>query len=303
KILIYALCEHLENAGVHSGDATLVLPAQKLYIETIRQIRRIATNIAEALQITGPFNIQFLAYHNKVKVIECNLRASRSFPFCSKVLQENMIEYATKAILRLHPPRCEKSSLDLDYVAVKAAQFSFSRLKGADPVLGVEMASTGEVACFGDNIHDAFLKAFISTGFKVPQRSILLSTGPLESKVEFLESAKKLQQLGYHLYASKGTAAFLIENGVVAEPLHWPLEGQKPNILDYLQKGNIDLVVNIPKNNQKEELTNGYIIRRMAVDLEIPLITDIKIARQMADALEYIQKNSLEIKAWDEYKA
>ncbi len=301
KIILYALCEHLENAGVHSGDATLVLPAQKLYIETIRQIKRIATGIANALQITGPFNIQFLAYHNKVRVIECNLRASRSFPFCSKVLKENMIDYATKAILGKRPSPSRKSLLDIDYVGVKSAQFSFSRLKGADPVLGVEMASTGEVAGIGVDINDAFLKAIISTGFKVPKTGILLSTGPIESKVEFLESAKKLQELGYKLYASKGTAAFLIEHGVAAEPLHWPLEELKPNILDYLQEGKIDLVVNIPKNNQKEELKNDYLIRRRAIDLEIPVITDIKIARQMADALEYAQKNSLEIKAWDEY--
>ncbi|MEW5896226.1 MAG: carbamoyl-phosphate synthase (glutamine-hydrolyzing) large subunit [Nanoarchaeota archaeon] len=301
EIIIYALSEHIENAGVHSGDATLMLPAQKLYLETARRIKKIARQIAEALQITGPFNIQFLAYKNKVKVIECNLRASRSFPFCSKVFKQNLIEYAAYAILGKEVKKVDKSSLDLDYVGVKAAQFSFSRLKGADPVLGVEMSSTGEVACFSSELNDAFLKAFLSIGFKIPKKNILLSTGPVEKKAEFLESAKKLKRLGYTLFASEGTANFLKNNNVEGELLHWPLEDKKPNIRDYLKDGKIDLVINIPKNNLKEELRNDYLIRRIAVDFNIPLITDIKIARQMAEALEYCREHGFEIKSWEEY--
>ena len=301
KMILCAISEHIENAGVHSGDATVVLPAQKLYIETIRQMKKIAQQIAKALDITGPFNIQFLAHENKVKVIECNLRASRSFPFCSKVLKRNMIEDAMAAILGKETPITESTILDLEYIGVKAAQFSFSRLKGADPLLGVEMASTGEVACLGSDLYDAFLKAFLSTGFKLPQKSILLSTGPLTSKVEFLESAHKLQKMGYHLYATEGTNRFLTENGISTTLLHWPLVQSQPNVLEHLQKKKIDLVINIPKNNQLEELTNDRIIRRTAVDFGISLITDVKIARTMVDALQYKQNNPFEIKSWDEY--
>jgi len=301
EIIIYAISEHVENAGVHSGDATMMLPAQRLYIETIRQVKRIAKKIAHSLQITGPFNIQFLAHNNQVQVIECNLRASRSFPFCSKVFKHNFIDLATRAMLNGSALKVERSSLDLDYVGVKAAQFSYSRLKGADPVLGVEMASTGEVACLGSDAHDAFLKAFISAGFKIPKQNILLSTGSITDKAEFLESARKLQQLGYTLYASEGTAKFLIENSLPVQLLFWPLDERKPNILDYLKENKIDLVVNIPKNNKREELTNGYLIRRTAVDFEVPLITDIKIAKQMVEALEFYRQYGLEIKAWDEY--
>ena len=301
EILIYAISEHIENAGVHSGDATMMLPAQRLYVQTIRRIKMIAREIAKSLFITGPFNIQFLAYKNKVKVIECNLRSSRSFPFCSKVFKQNFIDYATRAILNAPVKKVEKSALDLDYVGVKAAQFSFSRLKGTDPVLGVEMASTGEVACLGSEVEDAFLKAFISVGFKIPEKNILLSTGPVESKVEFLESAKKLQELGYNLFASAGTAAFLINNGVPVQSLYWPLDKRQPNMLDYIQERKVDLVINIPKNNITEELTNGYLIRRAAIDFEVPLITDIKIARQAVDSLEYHREHGFEIKAWKEY--
>jgi carbamoyl-phosphate synthase large subunit len=300
EILIYAISEHIENAGIHSGDATMMLPAQRLYIETIRKIKKIARKIAEALQITGPFNIQFLAYHNKVRVIECNLRASRSFPFCSKVFKHNFIDYATRAILGAPVSKVEKSSLDLEYVGVKAAQFSFSRLKGADPVLGVEMASTGEVACLGTELNDAFMKALISSGMVLPAKNILLSTGPVESKAEFLESARSLYDLGYKLFASPGTAAFLITSGVPVQALRWPLE-QQPNMLDKLKEGKMDLVINIPKNNQQEELTNGYLIRRTAIDFDIPLITDIKIARQFVDALVDYKIHGLEVKAWNEY--
>lgn len=302
EILIHAITEHIENAGVHSGDATMILPAQKIYISTVRKIRRIATRIAHSLEITGPFNIQFLAYKNEVKVIECNLRASRSFPFCSKIMKKNMIDYATRAILGVEVKKEEFSFLDLDYVGVKAAQFSFSRLKGTDPVLGVEMASTGEVACLGSELNDSFLKAFISVGFKIPEKNILLSTGPLESKVKFLESAKKLEELGYHLFATGGTAKFLQENDVEVELLHWPLEKErKPNVLDYLKEKKIDLVVNIPKSNLREELENDYLIRRTAVDFGISLITDIKIARQMIKSLQHYRQYGFEIKAWGEY--
>jgi carbamoyl-phosphate synthase large subunit len=301
EILIYALSEHIENAGVHSGDATMMLPAQKLYIETIRRIKDITKKISKALNITGPFNMQFLAYKNKVQVIECNLRASRSFPFCSKVFKKNLIDYAVKAILGKNVEKVEKSSLDLDYVGVKAAQFSFPRLKGVDPVLGVEMSSTGEVGCFGTELNDAFLKSFVSVGVKVPKKSILLSTGPIESKVEFLESAEKLKKLGYKLYASEGTGKFLGDHNVDVEVLHWPLDDKKPNIMDYLKEGKIDFVINIPKNNFEEELKNDYMIRRTAVDFGVSLITDVKIAQRMVSALKYLNENEIELKAWEEY--
>jgi carbamoyl-phosphate synthase large subunit len=301
EILIYAISEHIENAGVHSGDATMMLPAQRLYIETMRRVKRIVRNIVEAFRITGPFNIQFLAYKNHVKVIECNLRASRSFPFSSKVFKHNFIDIATRAILGKDVKKVERSSLDLDYVGVKAAQFSYSRLKGTDPVLGVEMASTGEVACLGSELNDAFLKALISTGFKIPDKNILLSTGPIESKAEFLDSARMLERMGFNLFASKGTARFLIDNNISVKLLHWPLEKEEPNMLDYIKERKVDLVINVPKNNLTDELTNGYLIRRTAVDFSVPLITDIKIAKQMVAALEYLRENELEIKAWEEY--
>lgn len=301
EIIISAIGEHIEDAGVHSGDATMALPAQRLYIETIRRVKRIASMIAKSLDITGPFNIQFLAYKNKVKVIECNLRASRSFPFCSKVFKQNMIDLATKAILGAPVKKVETSLLDIDYVGVKAAQFSFSRLRQVDPVGGVEMASTGEVSCMGPELEEAFLKAFISVGFKIPEKNILLSTGPVESKAEFLKSARKLQKLGYSLFASAGTAVFLRDNNVKVTLLHWPSENKKPNIIDYLKNKKIHLVINIPKNNLKEELQNDYLIRRTAADFEIPLITNINIAKQMADSIEYYKKNGFEIKPWKEY--
>ncbi len=300
-IVLYAISEHIENAGVHSGDATMVLPAQKLYVETIRKIKKIAKNIAAALQITGPFNIQFLAYQNRVKVIECNLRASRSFPFCSKVFKQNFIDYATRAMLGEHVPRLERSLFDFEHVGVKAAQFSFSRLKGADPSLGVEMASTGEVACLGSDPGDALLKALLSTGFRLPQKSVLLSTGPIESKVEFLPSAMKLSVLGYRLYASKGTAHFLQDHGVDVLPLEWPLDKAQPNILDHIKEGSIEMIINIPKSNTHEELTNGYLIRRAAIDFNVPLLTDINVAKQFVNALAHYRNHGFEIKAWNEY--
>jgi len=301
RILIYAITEHVENAGIHSGDATLMLPAQRLYIETTRKVKKTARMIAEALNITGPFNIQFLARENNIKVIECNLRASRSFPFCSKIFKQNMIDIATRAILGEDVKPVEKSSLDLDYVGVKAAQFSFSRLKGADPILGVEMASTGEVACIGHEINEAFLKAFISVGFKMPKKGILLSTGPMESKVKLLPKVIKLKEMGYELYATPGSAEFLRNNGVDTTALHWPFDKKDPNVNDHILDKKIDLVINIPKDNSKQELENDYMVRRMAVDFEIPLITNLQIAMQMIDAMEYYKDEKLEISSWDEY--
>jgi len=302
RILYHAITEHIENAGVHSGDATVVLPAQRLYIETIRQIRRITEKIAEALEITGPFNIQFIAQHNRIKVIECNLRASRSFPFCSKVSRVNMIEMATKAILDVDTGETASSALDLPWVGVKAAQFSFSRLHGADPILGVEMASTGEVGCIGTDLDDAFMKALLSVGYRIPKKNILLSTGPLENKLEFLDSARKLAGMGFSLFATGGTAKFLASNEVPCSRLHWPLEKKEPNIATMLRNREFDLVINIPKNNKERELRNDYIIRRSAIDFNIPLFTNIKVAKQFIDALETQRLKGFEIKSWEEYR-
>jgi carbamoyl-phosphate synthase large subunit len=310
EIIFHAITEHIENAGVHSGDATVVLPAQRLYIETIRKIRRISEQIAEALDITGPFNIQFLAQRNRVRVIECNLRASRSFPFCSKVSRVNMIEMAVKAMLDEPVERATGSALDLEWVGVKAAQFSFSRLHGADPVSGVEMASTGEVGCIGTDLSDAFLKALLSVGYRIPKKRILLSTGPIEDKLDFLDSARKLVQMGYELFGSRGTAKFIAANGVPITALNWPLESREPNIAGFIKRREVDMIINIPKNNRETELKNDYIIRRMAVDFDIPLFTNIKVAREFIDALADARSGgntamgsaALEIKAWEEYR-
>jgi carbamoyl-phosphate synthase large subunit len=307
EILFHAITEHVENAGIHSGDATVVLPAQRLYIETIRKIRKISSQIAQALDITGPFNIQFLAQRNRVRVIECNLRASRSFPFCSKVSRINMIEMAVKAMLDETIQKSLTSALELEWVGVKAAQFSFSRLHGADPVSGVEMASTGEVACIGTDLSEAFLKALLSVGYRIPKKRILLSTGPMEDKLDFLDSARKLVAMDYELYASRGTAKFLNSNGVPSRPLNWPLESKEPNIAGFIKRREIDMIINVPKNNRETELKNDYLIRRMAIDFDIPLFTNIKAARQFIDALaEYREmgraESALEIKAWEEYR-
>ncbi|MDR2404386.1 MAG: carbamoyl-phosphate synthase (glutamine-hydrolyzing) large subunit [Spirochaetaceae bacterium] len=302
EILFHAITEHIENAGVHSGDATVVLPAQRLYIETIRKTRRIAEQIADALDITGPFNIQFLAQRNRVRVIECNLRASRSFPFCSKVSRVNMIELSVRAMLDEPVQRTAASALDLPWVGVKAAQFSFSRLHGADPVSGVEMASTGEVGCIGTDLSDAFLKALLSVGYRIPQKRILLSTGTIEEKLDFLDSARRLVEMGYELFASRGTAKFLSANGVPVITLNWPLEFREPNIAGFIRRREIDMIINIPKNNRETELKNDYLIRRMAVDFDIPLFTNIKVAREFIDALVYRREKGMEIRAWEEYR-
>jgi len=298
----YAISEHVENAGVHSGDATMILPPQRTYLETMRRIKVITKKIAKALNITGPFNIQFIAKDNDVKVIECNLRASRSFPFVSKVFKINFIEIATKIIMNRHVPKIDRSSFDLDYVGVKAPQFSFMRLKGSDPRLGVEMTSTGEVACLGDDFNEAFLKSLLSVGFKLPDKTILLSTGPIDSKAEFLQSTITLQKLGFKFYATKGTADFMRKNGLKVRVLYWPLEKKEPNTLSYIINGKIDLVVNIPKNIEKEELDNDYLIRRTAVDFNTPLITNLQLAKRFVEAISSTKLEDLQVKSWDEYK-
>lgn len=302
ELVCWAVSEHVENAGVHSGDATLVLPPQRTYLETMRQIRKVTSRISEALSINGPLNIQFLAINNQVMVIECNLRASRSFPFVSKVLKRNFIDVATRVIMGRPLIDEEKSYLDLDYVGVKAPQFSFSRLEGADPTLGVEMASTGEVACLGKDFEEAFLKALISVGFKFPLKSILLSTGPIESKAAFLTGAHMLADLGIKFFATKGTAEFLEKEGLKTDSVFWPLENKKPNALDIIKNREIDLVINIPKDFQKEELTNDYIIRRTAVDFGIPLITNLQLAQRMAESLSRHNVDKLQVQSWRMYK-
>ena len=298
----YAILEHVENAGVHSGDATMVLPPQRTYLETTRRAKIIAQKIAKSLKITGPFNIQFIAKGNEVRVIECNLRASRSLPFVSKVLKTNFVEIATRVIMGRRAPRVVRSSLDLDYVGVKAPMFSFTRLKGSDPVLGVEMASTGEAACLGDDFKEAFLKSLMAVGFKLPRRSILLSTGPVESKAELLPATRSLARMGFKLYATEGTADFLRGNGLEATVLRWPLEAEEPNALTYIAQRKVDMVINIPKNVEKEELDNDYLIRRKAVDFGVPLITNVQIAKRFVEAMTETQLSDLKVKSWDEYR-
>lgn len=300
-LFCYAISEHVENAGVHSGDATIVLPPQRTYLETMRRVKIITKQIARALEITGPFNIQFIAKDNDVKVIECNLRASRSFPFVSKVLKINFIDIATKLMMGERVNKIDKSSFDLDFVGVKASQFSFTRLKGSDPVLGVEMSSTGEVACLGDDFNEAFLKSCYSTGFREPKKAVLLSTGSLKDKAEFLDEARVLYNTGIKLYATQGTADFLRANGMDTEVLYWPFDNMEPNILTYLSEGKIDLVINIPKNTDKLELENDYVIRRKAVDLNIPLITNTQFAKRFVKALTRYSSENFTVKSWDEY--
>ncbi len=302
EIIAYAISEHVEFAGVHSGDATIVFPPQKLYIETIRRIKKIARKIARGLEITGPFNMQFLAKDNDIKVIECNLRASRSFPFVSKVMKLNLIEIATKVMLGIPVKKPDKSLFELDYVGVKAPQFSFSRLLNADPVLGVDMASTGEVACIGENYYEAVLKSMLSVGYKMPVKNILISSGPSRSKVELLKSAKMLQERGYNLFATEGTSRFFADNGIKNTLLHWPdEEDRQPNTIEYIRKKKIDLVINIPKNYTKRELKNGYKIRRNAVDFNIPLITNARVASAFIYGICKYRIEDIEIKSWDQY--
>lgn len=302
KIVCSAISEHVENAGVHSGDSVLVLPPQRTYLETIRQIKKISTSIAAALEINGPFNIQFLAKDNKVHVIECNLRASRSFPFISKTLKNNFISVATKVIIGKKVNAVEDTSFNLDYVGVKAPQFSFTRLEGADPTTGVEMASTGEVGCLGYDFNEAFLKALISVGFNFPIKSLLISSGTIESKAELLDACRRFIKLDIKLYATVGTAKFLKTHNIPVEMLHFPLTGGTPNANEFIKSGKIDLVINLPKNFQEEELTNDYIIRRTAVDYKIPLITNRQIAMRLSEALSEIDLENLPIVSWNEYE-
>ncbi|MCM1450111.1 MAG: carbamoyl-phosphate synthase (glutamine-hydrolyzing) large subunit [Clostridiales bacterium] len=301
-IKAYAISEHIEFAGVHSGDATIQFPPQKLYVETMRRIKKVSSQIAKALHISGPFNIQYLAKDNDIKVIECNLRASRSFPFVSKVLKINFIDLATKIMLGLPVERPAKSAFDLDYVGIKASQFSFSRLQGADPVLGVDMSSTGEVGCIGDDTSEAVLKAMLSVGYKIPKRSVLLSTGTAKQKTDMLDAAHRLHNQGFTIYATGGTHQFLNDNGIPSIRVYWPSQPENhPQAIELLHEHQIDLVVNIPKNLTSTELSNGYKIRRAAIDLNIPLITNARLASAFIRAFTTLSTDDIAIKAWNEY--
>ncbi|MEX0987113.1 MAG: carbamoyl-phosphate synthase (glutamine-hydrolyzing) large subunit [Bacteroidales bacterium] len=301
ELFSYAISEHVEFAGVHSGDATMVFPPQKIYFETVRRIKKIARQLAEALEISGPFNMQFLAKDNDIKVIECNLRASRSMPFVSKVLKINLIDQATRVMLQLPVEKPHKSIFDLEHIGCKAPQFSFSRLKQADPVLGVDMSSTGEVGCIGDNYYEAILKAMLSVGYTIPKKNILLSTGPMRSKVELVNSCRMLIERGYNLYATHGTHEFMNLNGIESIDLSWPDEETKPNVLDHIAGGQIDLVINIPKNLTSHELSNDYTIRRSAVDFNVPLITNARLASAFIYAICKMELDDISIKSWGEY--
>lgn len=301
EIIAYAISEHVEFAGVHSGDATIVFPAQKIYFETARRIKRIARKITRELNISGPFNIQFLAKDNDIKVIECNLRASRSMPFVSKVLKINLIELATKVMIGVPVEKPNKSAFDLDYVGVKAPQFSFSRLAKADPVLGVDMSSTGEVGCIGDGFYEAILKAMFSVGYRIPKKSILLSTGPARSKVELLNSARALREKGHKLYATRGTQLFLKNAGIESYIAYWPDENRSPNTIELIRNREVDLVINIPKNLSASELNNDYFIRRSAVDYNVPLLTNARLASAFILAFCRLGEDNLAVRSWDEY--
>jgi len=304
EIVEYAISEHIEFAGVHSGDATLVFPAQHIYFATARQIKKISRKIAKELNISGPFNIQFLAKNNDVKVIECNLRASRSFPFVSKVLKRNFIETATRIMLDAPYVRPDKLAFDIDWIGVKASQFSFARLQNADPVLGVDMSSTGEVGCLGDDFDEALLNALIATGYKIPKQSVLFSSGATKSKVDLLDASQMLHQKGYNIYATAGTAAFLNSHGITTTPVFWPDErpNAENNVMKMIAEHKFDLIVNIPKNHTKRELTNGYRIRRGAIDHNIPLITNARLTKAFIEAFCHMNQNEIQIKSWQEYK-
>lgn len=304
EIVEYAISEHVEFAGVHSGDATLVFPAQKIYFETARRIKKVCKKIAKELNISGPFNIQFLARNNEIKVIECNLRASRSFPFVSKVLKRNFIDTATRVMLGAPYEKPDHSAFDIDWIGVKAPQFSFSRLHKADPVLGVDMASTGEVGCLGDDFSEALLNAMIATGFEIPKKSVMFSSGAMKSKVDLLEASRMLYDKGYKLYGSTGTAAFLNAHGIQTSPVYWPDENPEAesNVLRLIADHKFDLIVNIPKNLSKREITNGYKIRRAAIDHNIPLITNARLASAYIHAFCEMDLEDIQIKSWKEYK-
>jgi carbamoyl-phosphate synthase large subunit len=301
EVVEYAISEHVEYAGVHSGDATMVFPAQNIYFSTIRQIKKISRKIAKELNISGPFNIQFLAKNREVKVIECNLRASRSFPFVSKILKRNFIETATKIMLDAPYQRPDRSEFDIDRIGVKASQFSFARLQNADPVLGVDMSSTGEVGCLGDDLNEALLNALIATGYRLPKKNILISSGAVKGKVALLEPARELVKNGYNIFATAGTAKFFKENGVAATPVAWPDEDAENNVMNMIQAHQLDLIINVPKNHSNRELTNGYRIRRGAIDHNIPLMTNVRLAKAFIEAFCALSLDDVKIKSWQEY--
>jgi carbamoyl-phosphate synthase large subunit len=301
EMVAYAMSEHIEFAGVHSGDATMVFPPQKIYFETVRRIKRAARKIAKELNISGPFNMQFLAKDNDIKVIECNLRASRSFPFVSKVLKSNLIELATNVMLGLPYQTPEKSIFEIDHIGIKASQFSFSRLAKADPILGVDMSSTGEVGCIGDSYYDAVLKAMLSVGYRIPKGNVMVSSGPIRDKVEMLNSCRMMIEKGLNLFTTKGTHDFLAANGIPSTMLHWPDEEKTPNVLDYIKNKQFDLVINIPKDLTQGELANDYTIRRSAIDYNIPLVTNARLASAFIYAFTKLDVNKLSIKSWNEY--
>ena len=301
EIVEYAISEHIEYAGVHSGDATMVFPAQHIYFSTIRQIKKISRKIASELNISGPFNIQFLAKNREVKVIECNLRASRSFPFVSKILKRNFIETATKIMLDAPYVKADKSEFDIDRIGVKASQFSFARLQNADPVLGVDMSSTGEVGCLGDDLHEAMLNALIATGYRLPEKNILISSGGAKGKVALLEPAQQLIKNGYKIYATSGTAKFFQDNNIPATAVSWPDEEADNNVMDMIANHQFDLIINVPKNNTKRELTNGYRIRRGAIDHNIPLMTNVRLAKAFIEAFCTMKGEPIKVKSWQEY--
>ncbi len=303
EIVEYAISEHIEYAGVHSGDATMAFPAQNIYFSTIRQIKKIARKIAAELNISGPFNIQFLAKNRDVKVIECNLRASRSFPFVSKILKHNFIETATRIMLDAPYERATKSEFDIDRIGIKASQFSFSRLQNADPILGIDMSSTGEVGCLGDDLNEALLNALIATGYHLPEKNILISSGDAKGKVDLLEPARQLVKNGYKIFGTEGTAKFFRENGVEATAVCWPDENGENNVMDMIANHQFDLVINVPKNHTKRELTNGYRIRRSAIDHNIPLITNVRLAKAFIEAFCAMKIEDIKIKSWQEYNS
>jgi carbamoyl-phosphate synthase large subunit len=300
EILAYAISEHVEFAGVHSGDATMLFPPQKVYVETTRRIKKITSQIARELNITGPFNLQYLAKDNDVKVIECNVRASRSFPFVSKVLKSNLIELATQAILGQKPEKPNKSLFDLDYIGVKAPQFSFSRLHSADPVIGVEMASTGEVGCLGENYYEAILSSMLAVGYTIPKKSILISSGPLRSKTELVNSVRLLLDKNYDIYTTGGTQEFLQNGGLETIRVFRPNEEGRPQILEMIEEKKFDLIINIPKDLTEAELEKDYLIRRSAIDGNIPLITNARLASAFIYAFSKIGIEDIAIKSWDE---
>ena len=303
EVIEYAISEHIEFAGVHSGDATMVFPAQNIYFSTIRRIKKISRRIAKELNISGPFNIQYLAKGSDIKVIECNLRASRSFPFVSKILKRNFIDTATRIMLDAPYERPDKSEFDIDRIGVKASQFSFARLQNADPVLGVDMSSTGEVGCLGDDFNEALLNAMIATGYNIPEKNILVSSGGLKGKVDLLEPIKRLVDAGYNVFATEGTARFLNENNVKATAVSWPDEEGENKVLDMIADHQFDLIINVPKNHTKRELTNGYRIRRGAIDHNIPLMTNVRLAKAFIEAFCSMKLEDIKTKSWQEYNA